>query len=208
MPRASRAQSAANHQRVLENSARLFRERGLHGVSVADLMQSASLTHGGFYGHFDSKEQLAVEACAMAFRESAERWNSRVAREATPQDGFRALVEGYLTTRNRDAVGSSCPAPALIADVAREPKVSEVRERYRHGVQELLKILESAQSTEQSHEGRQRIVAQFALMVGALALSRATQGDPVSDEFLSSARRALLEGPLAHPANNSSERGA
>jgi TetR/AcrR family transcriptional regulator, transcriptional repressor for nem operon len=194
MPRASKAQSAANHQRVMENSARLFRERGLHGVSVADLMQSASLTHGGFYGHFASKEQLAVEAVSLAFRQSVERWRSRVASESRPEASLRALVDGYLTPHNRDAAGTSCPAPALIADVAREPKDSAVRDQYRDGVQELLKILESSQSTQHSAERRQSAVAQFALMVGALALSRATQGDPLSDEFLSSARRALLEG--------------
>jgi TetR/AcrR family transcriptional repressor of nem operon len=193
MPRASKEQAEANHRLVIENSAKLIRERGIDGVSVADLMESAGLTHGGFYGHFDSKEELIAQAFSHAFKLSVERWNSRLAGERTAADGFKAIVEGYVSARNRDNPGSSCPTGALVGDVAREPVTSPVRSAYREGVKQLLQILQSTHDDSQG--SRRRTLAQFAMMVGAVALARATIGDPVSEEFLSSAREALLGTP-------------
>lgn len=206
MARASKEQAEANHRLVIENSAKLMLERGIDGVSVADLMESAGLTHGGFYGHFDSKEQLAAEACVHAFENSVAKWTKRAAGADTPADGFKAIVEGYMSTRNRDNAGNSCPTPALMADVAREPATSEVRVRYREGVNRLLDVLQSVQMTDDVGSGRRRALAQFSMMVGALALARATAGDSLSDEFLDSAREVLLseaeadQPPLARRA--------
>jgi TetR/AcrR family transcriptional repressor of nem operon len=192
MARASKEQAQSNHRRVIENSAKLMLERGIDGVSVADLMESAGLTHGGFYGHFDSKEQLAAQACMHAFENSIARWTRRAAGSATPADGFKAIVEGYMSRSNRDNAGASCPAPALMADVAREPATSEVRARYREGVNRLLDVLQSVQTTDEVGVGRRHALAQFSMMVGALALARATAGESLSDEFLASAREVLL----------------
>ena len=193
MPRASKEQAAANHRLVVENSAKLIRERGIDGVSVADLMESAGLTHGGFYGHFDSKEALVAQAFSHAFKVSIERWNGRLAAEPTAADGFKAIVEGYVSARNRDNPGTSCPTGALVGDVAREPTTSPVRSTYREGVKQLLQILQSTHG--ESPGNRRRTLAQFAMMVGAVTLARATIGDPISEEFLSSAREALLAAP-------------
>jgi TetR/AcrR family transcriptional repressor of nem operon len=191
MARASKEQVETHHRRVIENSAKLMLERGIDGVSVADVMESAGLTHGGFYGHFDSKAQLAAQACVHAFDNSVVKWNRRVAEAATSAEGFKAIVDGYMSTRNRDNPGTSCPAPSLMADVAREPGSSEVRGRYREGVIRLLDILQSVQGGD-SNRGRARAMAQFSMMVGALALARATAGDSLSEEFLDSAREALV----------------
>ena len=76
MPRVSREQTDKNRLLIEAASARLFKEHGFDGVSVADIMASAGLTHGGFYGHFESKDELAALACAKAFEESAARWRS------------------------------------------------------------------------------------------------------------------------------------
>jgi len=195
MARASKEQVETNHRLVIENSAKLMLERGIDGVSVADLMESAGLTHGGFYGHFDSKEQLAARACVHAFENSVAKWTKRVAGAATPAEGFKAIVDGYMSTRNRDNPGTSCPAPSLMADVAREPESSEVRARYREGVGRLLDILQSVQSGDDSTRGRARAMARFSMMVGALALARATAGNTLSEAFLDSARNALIEEP-------------
>jgi TetR/AcrR family transcriptional repressor of nem operon len=197
MPRASKEQAEAHRRLVIENSAKLIRERGIDGVSVADLMESAGLTHGGFYGHFDSKEQLVTEAFLHAFEASVERWNHRVAGGLTAADGFRALVEAYMTARNRDNPGTSCPAPALMSDVAREPASSAVRATYRDGVKQLLAIMQATQVDDDPQVARRHALAQFAMMVGSVALARATAGDPLSDEFLGSVRETLLETPKA-----------
>ena len=73
----SREQAAQNRERILDAAAQLFRERGFDGIGVADLMEAAGLTHGGFYGHFSSKEDLMAQACARALTRSLEVWNKR-----------------------------------------------------------------------------------------------------------------------------------
>src|SRR6058998_1573826 len=78
----SREQAAQNRERIVETAAQLFRERGFEGIGVADLMQEAGLTHGGFYGHFSSKEDLIAEAAARAFEGSVAVW-SNVAERAS-----------------------------------------------------------------------------------------------------------------------------
>jgi TetR/AcrR family transcriptional regulator, transcriptional repressor for nem operon len=191
MARASRAQAETNRQAITHVSARLMRERGIKGVSVSDLMSAAGLTHGGFYGHFESKEALVAEACTYAFKQSVERWNKRVAGEVSKADALQALVDGYLSTRTRDNPGTSCPTAALVADVAREPEGSASRSAYLSGVNELLGILESVQVGGTARTDRRRAMAQFSTMVGALLLARATAGDAISDDFLTTAREML-----------------
>ena len=83
MPRVSRAQTEANHQAIEAAASRLFRERGLDGVTVADVMAEAGLTHGGFYTHYESKDALAASACESAFAFAAEKWRRRVDAAAT-----------------------------------------------------------------------------------------------------------------------------
>src|ERR1700710_1547094 len=121
MPRVSREQTDANRIAIEEASSRLFREQGLKGVSVADLMGAAGLTHGGFYGHFSSKEALAGEACASAFERSVDRWKGRVVEAVNRVNGRAALVESYLSPQARGNPGAACPASSLAGDVSREP---------------------------------------------------------------------------------------
>jgi TetR/AcrR family transcriptional repressor of nem operon len=195
MPRASKQQAESNRRLITDNSAKLLRERGIHGLSVADLMKSAGLTHGGFYGHFASKDQLAAQACAHAFGHSIDRWQQRIAGAANRTAGFNAIVEGYLSARNRDNPGTSCPTPALMGDVAREPAAAPVRSAYRDGVKQLLDVLDSVQDDAGTERARRRTLAQFAMLVGAMALARATAGDPISEAFLVSAREMLMDTP-------------
>jgi TetR/AcrR family transcriptional repressor of nem operon len=155
MPRVSREQSDANRAAITAASARLFREFGIDGVSVADLMAAAGLTHGGFYGHFASKDVLAAEACGAAFAQSVERWRKRLADEKSPEAGRAALVEGYLSAKSRGSPGTSCPAATMAVDVAREPSVAPVRAAYLDGIEQLVAILASVQPTgaQPSHGG-------------------------------------------------------
>jgi TetR/AcrR family transcriptional repressor of nem operon len=155
MPRVSKEQSDANRAAITAASARLFREFGIDGVSVADLMAAAGLTHGGFYGHFASKDVLAAEACGAAFAQSVERWRKRLADEKSPEAGRAALVEGYLSAKSRGSPGTSCPAATMAVDVAREPSVAPVRAAYLGGIEQLVAILASVQPTgaQPSHRG-------------------------------------------------------
>ncbi|MEP6503958.1 MAG: TetR family transcriptional regulator, partial [Betaproteobacteria bacterium] len=112
MPRVTRAEADHHRAAITDASARLFKEHGLKGVSVADLMGAAGLTHGGFYGHFESKDALAGVAVAHAYEQAAQRWHRRIAGKA--DDAARAaLVEAYLTPQSLKNVGLGCPTVAL-----------------------------------------------------------------------------------------------
>jgi TetR/AcrR family transcriptional regulator, transcriptional repressor for nem operon len=191
MPRASKGQSQAHRLAITGASARLMRERGIHAVTVSDLMAAAGLTHGGFYGHFESKETLAGEACTLAFTESLQRWKHRIAARPDRASAFLSLTEGYLSTRSRDTPGASCPTSALVCDVAREPSHSAMRAAFVAGTRQLIDVLASLQSGGDAAADRREALAQFATMVGAVVLARATAGNALSDELLSAAREKL-----------------
>jgi TetR/AcrR family transcriptional repressor of nem operon len=169
-----------------------MRERGIHGVSVAELMGAAGLTHGGFYGHFASKEELAGEACSHAFSESVARWKTRAAAHAETKAALCALIESYLSTRTRDDAGRSCPSVALACDVAREPAASPLRAAFRSGTEQLIEVLASLQAGGDPASDRRAALAQFSTLVGAVILARATAGAEISEEILRAAREQLV----------------
>lgn len=193
MPRVSRAETESNRVAIKEASARLFKQHGL-GVSVADVMAAAGLTHGGFYGHFASKDELAAVACAHAFHESRERWRKRLAGKSGRDESLAALVDGYLSTRNRANAGTGCPTAGLAVDVAREAPGKPVRKAYVDGLNELVDVLATVQHTGDPERDRQAALAQYATMVGALILARATLGDAISNDIMAAAKQHLLAG--------------
>ena len=192
MPRVSRAVTEKNRAAIERVSARLFREQGLQGVSVADLMAAAGLTHGGFYGHFESKDALATVACTKAFDEAVERWESRISATTDRKSALTALVNGYLSSRNSDMVGSGCPLAALATDVAREPVGKPVRNAYMAGLRRLLGVLNALQSNDNPKKDRSVALAQLSTMVGALVLARATKRHALSEQILAAARENML----------------
>src|ERR1700740_2198683 len=111
----SREQVALNRERIVETAARLFREKGYDGIGVADLMKGAGLTHGGFYGHFASKEDLLAQACAQAMEPAVGRWQA--AAQEHPDTALEKIVHSYLSARHRDHPGRGCSVTALGADV-------------------------------------------------------------------------------------------
>src|SRR5688572_9552424 len=120
--RVTREQATENRERVLESAARLFRERGFSGVGVAELMNEAGLTHGGFYGQFESKDELKAQACEHAAARMIEKWRQAATKPSA--DALSALVAGYVTPSHRDHPGSGCVLASLAGDAAREgPRV-------------------------------------------------------------------------------------
>ena len=191
MPRVSREQAESNRAAIMEAAGRLFRECGINGVSIADLMAAAGLTHGGFYGHFDSKDSLAAEACGLAFDRSAERWRKRMGNGENRVSARAALIDSYLSAKSRENPGTSCPASSLAGDVARETQGSAVRHRFASGVGQLAAVLASLGRSGDGRIDRQRALGDFATMVGALTLARATAGNAISDEILAAGRERL-----------------
>ena len=195
MPRVSRLEAEKNRGAIERASARLFRERGLR-ASLKQVMGAAGLTHGGFYGHFRSKDELVAAACAAAFAGSVGRWRRRAAGAANRRAARAALVEGYLAPRNRRSVGTGCPLCSLATDVAREAEDMPVRRAFREGLEGLLGILAQVQPRG-TRRRRERALAQLSALVGAMLLARATSGSVLSQEILRAARRSLLAGAKA-----------
>ena len=192
MPRVSRKQADLNREIIVEAATRLFRERGLHGISVVDVMAAAGLTHGGFYGHFESREALAQEASGRAFAQSADRWQERIAALDDNNDAARrALIEPYLSQASRDNPGDSCPVVAFAGDMCHEAADSGLRQTFMEGLNRLLKSYGSLMDSGNAHADRQQTLVEYSLMVGALTLARASRGDALSDEILDAARTFL-----------------
>jgi TetR/AcrR family transcriptional repressor of nem operon len=200
MARVSRAQMNRNRQVIEEVSARLFREQGLKGISVDELMAAAGLTHGGFYGHFDSKDALAAIACAKAFEQSAGRWRERIQGSPDPSAALKAVVDAYLSPRSRDDPGNGCPATALAADVAREPAGKPVHDVFSAGVKALVRVLQAL--GEPGEAGRRQALVRLSTLVGALLLARATRADGISQDFLEAARAHLVPEEVVSPVKD------
>ena len=191
MPRVSRAQAEANHEAIESAASRLFRERGLAGVTVADVMAEAGLTHGGFYTHYRSKDDLAASACAAAFAFAAEKWRRRIDASSTPAAARNAITEGYLREQHCDPTAASCPTATLVTDVARASADHPIRPTYLAGVKQQVETLARLGTSGDSARDRAAACLQLATMMGALLLARATHGDPLSDEFVKAARAHL-----------------
>ncbi|BDB27000.1 TetR/AcrR family transcriptional regulator [Cupriavidus sp. P-10] len=193
MARASREQVDKNREAIEQASSRLFRERGLNGVSVAELMAGAGLTHGGFYGHFASKDALAAQACKRAFEESAARWERRLARAGGDRHVMLAnLVEPYLTAAHCANPGAGCAASSLAVDVAREPADKPVRQAFLDGFKVLVDDMATTVASDDPQVREEEALVRMAMLVGALTLARATEGDPLSGTMLDAVRNRLL----------------
>jgi TetR/AcrR family transcriptional regulator, transcriptional repressor for nem operon len=197
VPRVSREVAEQSRADIIRAAARLFRERGLQNVSIDDLMGEAGLTRGGFYGHFQSKDELAAVACTSSFDDANLKWCARAV--AADPDARTALVEGYLSTQGRTGRKAGCPIATLVNDVAREPGDAPVREAYVAGLEGLLAILVDAQATGDRASDRRAALADVATMIGAVLLAKAVDGHGLSQEVMIAARERLLE-PVATPA--------
>ncbi len=191
--RVSREQAAKNRERIIDVASREFREKGFDGIGVADVMKSAGLTHGGFYGHFASKDDLIAEACAASMDRSAEKW-SKLA-ETSPDEAFAAITSSYLLKAHRDNKASGCTMAALAPDIARQS--GPVRKRFSEGTRTLLDILAKAIPGQSDEARREKALATMAGLVGTLVLSRAVDDPEFADEILKAGQAAFGSGETA-----------
>ena len=182
--RVTREQAAANREKILEIAGTLFRERGYDGIGVADIMKRAGLTHGGFYGHFSSKDDLAAEITSRVLGRAS--WLERLTGSANPS--LTDVVRKYLTPRHRDDAGRGCLFGALSSDVVRQPP--PVRHAFTEGLR--LRIDALGQLLPgRSAARRRKALATMAGLVGALILSRAVDDPKLSDEILEAVAASL-----------------
>lgn len=185
--RVSREQMAENRERILETAATLFRERGFDGVGVADVMKAVGLTHGGFYGHFSSKDDLAAQALGRAFVHSGQ-WAAE-AKAVEPQAPLRAIADRYLSPSHRDDPGHGCPVAALGSDTARQGEASRLAATA--GVRAAIEGLSAIAPGATADERRTSAIASYATLVGALVLARMVEDEVLSDEILAAAKASL-----------------
>src|ERR1700761_2042304 len=110
--RYSKEHKQETHERIVKRAAVRLREKGAHGIGVADLMKEAGLTHGGFYAHFDSREALVIEAMEYIMERSTERWR-KLGEQTPPEKRLATIVDSYLNSAHRDDPGHGCAVPTL-----------------------------------------------------------------------------------------------
>lgn len=178
--RITKEKKQENHDRIVGIASEMFRDRGFDGVGVADLMQAAGLTHGGFYNHFASKEALIEEASAKSFVETSARY------AGVP---LKDVIDAYISRTHRDARGQGCPAAALSGEAARLP--DDTRAVFGEGISGLVAALESSMAADP--DARTHAISLLAQAVGAVVLSRACpDGSVLADEILDTCRADCL----------------
>jgi TetR/AcrR family transcriptional repressor of nem operon len=189
--RYSKDHKLETHARIVKTASVRLREKGAHGIGVADLMKDAGLTHGGFYAHFKSREALVVEAFGYAMDRSTERWR-KLTEDLPPERRLASIVESYLTPRHRDDPGHGCAIPALGADVAREsPKT---RKAFAAKLDQMIDMLADQIDGQPRAAARKQAMAALATMMGTLVLARVAGSGDLSDAILAAGRDAALAG--------------
>jgi TetR/AcrR family transcriptional regulator, transcriptional repressor for nem operon len=183
----SQAAKAASHDRILGIAAARIRRDGIDGLAVDELMKEAGLTHGGFYRHFDSREQLVAEAAQRALSDGSA-WTI-AAGQIGRHRGYARLVDGYLSARHRDHPESGCGVAGVAADVARAG--GSARASYTRQVQECLAVLADLIDNPDVQVGEREAVFTLSVLVGAISMARAVDDPELSQQILTNAAAAL-----------------
>jgi len=178
--RKSRAAAAETRRRIVEAASCAFREKGIVATGLAELMKAAGLTHGGFYKHFESKDQLVAEACAEAARAGMEAMGDR------PTVG--AVASSYLSATHRDDPASGCLFAAIGSELARADEAT--REAATVAFKRFVDALAGGSHDE---DARRRVLAAVSTMIGAVTISRIVTDPKLSKEILDAAEKSLAE---------------
>jgi TetR/AcrR family transcriptional repressor of nem operon len=185
--RVSREKFAENREKILTAASVLFRENGFDGVGVADIMKAAGLTHGGFYGHFESKDDLALEVSRKLIERVEERWRELIV--GHPDRPLQALLDHYIHWRTVDDPGGSCVFASLIQEVSRSE--GAVRATFSEGLSTLVDVLKEVVPGATEEERRANATTTLSSMMGAVILARAVEDRALAEQFLVTMRRRL-----------------
>lgn len=185
----SKANKAESRDRVVRTAAARFRESGIDGIGVADLMKEAGLTHGGFYRHFASRDELVAEAVERALLDGGRAVQAVENLQQSPAAVLALLVDGYLSAAHRDSLATSCAVTTLAGDVARSNE--RARSAYTQQVGSYLALLTKLIAGEKQKSKRMKAIAALSTLVGAVSMARAVNDEKLSREILKSAADAL-----------------
>jgi TetR/AcrR family transcriptional regulator, transcriptional repressor for nem operon len=186
----SKASKANTHARLVAAAASRFKERGVDGISLSDLMKDLKLTHGGFYKHFASRDDLVTEALELALNESGQAMRDRLIDGDTPS--IAGFVDFYLDEAHRDGRAAGCAVAALAGDVPR--KGAEVQAQFRKQIEKNLETLSGVLRQEGSDDAaRSKALLVLSTLYGALIMARAVGDSSLSREVLRTVRRHVLD---------------
>jgi TetR/AcrR family transcriptional regulator, transcriptional repressor for nem operon len=175
-------------KRIVGAASRGLLRTGAEGLSVVNLMKLAGLTHGGFYSHFESRDDLVIEAFALAVDRTLSRWNKLIKDRPV---GINAIVDWYMSATHRNTPAQGCALPSLSVDIARStPKAREV---FSIKLQEMIDALAYWLPRVSESERRNVAIAALATMLGSVVLARATADKTLSDNILVAGRRAVRD---------------
>jgi len=184
----SKAEKAQSRKRILAAASTRIREAGLDGISVGEIMKSVNLTHGGFYGHFASRDALVAAALEQALAEG-ESASAAYAGEMGSMT-VKSIVNTYLSPAHRDHPSSGCAIPTLAGEVGRADP--EVRAIMAQQLNKSFEVMGEALG-ETGEDSEQFAVSAWSMMVGAMMISRIMKDDPMADRVLALARKSILE---------------
>jgi TetR/AcrR family transcriptional regulator, transcriptional repressor for nem operon len=178
------------HQKIVRDASRRIRAEGITGTAVSAVMQDAGLTHGGFYKHFGSKDELFMESLSEAFQEIAERL-VHAAERSRPETAWKAIVKTYLSLEYCDHVEYGCPLTALAPELARvdkamKPQIFEELKKYRS---RMLPFMPGQRNADKERA----FFSIFSTMVGATEIARMLPEPAMRKKVLASARDLLLQ---------------
>ncbi len=183
----SKQKMAEHREQIIEAAAKRFRENGFDGISLADLMKEVGLTHGGFYGHFTSKEELVGLASQRAMSHAAAKWE-KVINEA-PGDPLEALAKNYLSTRHQDHPETGCLFAALGSELGRQP--ATVKEAVMEGQLQFLDLFSRIVPGRTKAARRKKAIVVFAGLIGGMILARSVPDPELSQEILKTMSKAI-----------------
>ena len=192
----SKASKVNTHARVVGAAASRFKDQGIDGIGVADLMKDLDLTHGGFYKHFASRDQLVTEALELALTDSGIAMRERLIKGDRPD--LAAFVNFYLSDSHRSGRAEGCAVAALAGDAAR--KGGDVQAQFREHIDRNLEVLSAAlRSTVPAGEARAAAMVLLSTLYGALIMARAMGDSPLSGQLLRTVRKRLLTAAAWKP---------
>lgn len=185
----SKASKANTHARLVDAAASRFKERGVDGISLSDLMKDLKLTHGGFYRHFDSRDELVTEALQLALAQSGQSLREHLFDGDKPD--IAGFVDFYLDEAHRDGRAAGCAVAALAGDAPR--KSADVQAQFRRHIESNLEALsEALRQGGSTGDSRATAVLVLSALYGALIMARAVGDSPLSSEVLRTVRKRVL----------------
>ncbi|QWF14837.1 TetR/AcrR family transcriptional regulator [Lysobacter capsici] len=179
----SREQVGENRRRILDEAGRLFRARGFEAVTVAEVMKAAGLTHGAFYGHFQSKDDLIAQTLG------------HVLGQAQVGDELQPFVDFYLSPHHCDDLAGGCPTAGLGADAIRQSP--QARQAMTEGLRRHLQHMTRMESAADEATRRRQAIGTWSAMVGAVILARLSDDPALSEEVLAQTRAWIDETSAA-----------